>query len=94
MKTIQSLWQAHREAAWPKFSDPSEGELMTLDTVISGCVTYYLDSEGGLDPQRVTMLESCLADLDDLLPGLPDDVRDYFQRARSLALMLLDAHQV
>jgi hypothetical protein len=67
--------------------------LMTLDTVISGCVTYYLDAEGGLDPQRVTMLEGCLADLDDLLPGLTDEPREYFQRLRSLAHLLLDAHR-
>lgn len=33
---------------------------MTLDTVISGCVTYYLESEDGLDPQRIDILENCL----------------------------------
>src|SRR5574341_2266798 len=60
---LRSLWDMHRAAGWPKFSHPSEGELMTLDTVISGCATYYFD-EQGLDAQRVAMLGHCLDDLD------------------------------
>ena len=94
MNEILSLWQVHRDASWPRFSGPNEGELMTLDTVISGCVTYYLDSEGGLDHQRITMLESCLADLDGLLPELTGGVAEYFGRLRLLATLLLNAqHQ-
>lgn len=94
MTALESLWHAHRDAAWPKFSDPNEGALMTLDTVVSGCVTYYLDSEDGLDPQRVSMLASCLTDLDALLPGVADEAREYFQRVRSLAHLLLDTHEI
>jgi len=66
---------------------------MTLDTVISGCVTYYLESEDGLDPQRFDMLESCLGDLNGLLPELADDASEYFERLRMLASLLLEAHQ-
>lgn len=92
MNEILSLWAIHREASWPKFAGPHEGELMTLDTVISGCVTYYLDSEGGLDPQRVTMLETCLADLAGLLPELTGGAAEYFERLRSLTILLLNVH--
>lgn len=92
MNGIVSLWQVHRDAGWPKFTDPNEGELMTLDTVISGCVTYYLESEDGLDPQRVEMLESCLADLNGLLPELADEAGQYFERLRTLATLLLETH--
>ncbi len=92
MNDIVSLWQVHRDAGWPKFTDPNEGELMTLDTVISGCVTYYLESEDGLDPQRVEMLESCLADLNGLLPELADEAGQYFERLRTLATLLLETH--
>lgn len=92
MNDIVSLWQVHRDAGWPKFTDSNEGELMTLDTVISGCVTYYLESEGGLDPQRVEMLESCLADLNGLLPELADEAGQYFERLRTLATLLLETH--
>ncbi len=62
---------------------------MTLDTVISGCATYYFD-EQNLDPQRVTLLETCLADLDGLLPDVPEDAGDYFIRLRTLADVLLE----
>lgn len=92
MNDIVSLWQVHRDAGWPKFTDPNEGELMTLDTVISGCVTYYLESEDGLDPQRVEILESCLVDLNGLLPDLADEAGQYFERLRTLATSLLETH--
>ncbi len=62
---------------------------MTLDTVISGCATYYFD-EQNLDPQRVTLLETCLTELDGLLSDVPEDAGDYFIRLRTLAGLLLD----
>jgi hypothetical protein len=86
---LRSLWDTHRAADWPKFSHPSEGELMTLDTVISGCATYYFD-EQGLDAQRVVMLEHCLDDLDTLLPDVPEEAGEYFVRLRALASVLLE----
>ena len=89
MSEIVELWQVHKEAGWPTFSDPNQGELMTLDTVISGCVTYYLDAKAGLDPQRLVILEDCLADLNGLLPDLTDEAAAYFERVRTLACLLL-----
>ncbi|MBM4123353.1 MAG: hypothetical protein FJ246_00115 [Nitrospira sp.] len=92
MSEVLSLWQIHRDSDWPRFSDPNEGALMTLDTVISGCVTYYLESTEGLDPQRVEILKSCLEDLNGLLPTLPEEAGAYFERLRTLGLHLLAAH--
>jgi len=86
---LRSLWDQHRAAGWPKFSHPSEGELMTLDTVISGCATYYFD-EQGLDAQRVAMLGHCLDDLDTLLPDVPEEAGAYFMRLRALAGVLIE----
>ncbi|MEW6245728.1 MAG: hypothetical protein AB1555_03345 [Nitrospirota bacterium] len=65
---------------------------MTLDTVISGCVIYYLDSEEGLDKPRVNILQDCLADLNGLLPDLTEEVSPYFERLRRLAELLLRPH--
>lgn len=62
---------------------------MTLDTVISGCVVYYLDTPEGLDRQRVTILEDCLKDLDDLTGELDADSQTYFLCLRRLGEMLL-----
>lgn len=64
---------------------------MTLDTVISGCVTCFLETEAGLDSQRVEILESCLADLNELLPDLADEAVPYFERLRALAGLVLEA---
>ncbi len=89
MNEITSLWHVHRDASWPKVSGPHEGELMTLDTVIGGCVTYYLESLEGLDARRVAILEDCLSDLEGLLPDLDRETAAYFERLRRLASLLL-----
>jgi hypothetical protein len=64
---------------------------MTLDTVISGCVTYHLESPDGLDTQRLAILETCLHDLNALLPELPDEVRSYFGQLSTLATLVREA---
>jgi hypothetical protein len=64
---------------------------MTLDTVISGCVVFYLDSPDGLDQQRVAIVQDCLGDLDDLTEELDSDAQTYFVRLRQLGAMLLAA---
>jgi hypothetical protein len=87
--SIASVWQAHSEAGWPQLSDPNEGQLMTLDTVIGGCAVYYLDSAEGLDAARITILQDCIADLDNLLDDLRDEPLSYFRRLRLLAELLL-----
>ena len=94
MDDLQVLWQIHRDADWPPFNDPNQGELMTLDTVISGCMLYYLDSPEGLDAQRVAMVTDCLDQLDGLIPGLADEAAvAYFLRLRSLGRLLLNTRR-
>lgn len=85
---LHTLWERHRNSEWPRFVSPHQGELMTIDTVISGCVAYFLDSPDGLDGQRQSILESCLDDLNALLPELPDEVLPYFGQLRALATCL------
>jgi hypothetical protein len=64
---------------------------MTLDTVICGCVVYFLDSEEGLDEQRRTIVGDCLGDLETIELELEEDCRAYFQRLRELGALLLIA---
>lgn len=64
---------------------------MTLDTVISGCVVFYLDSPEGLDHRRIAIVKDCLGDLDDLTGELDTNSLDYFLRLRQLGEMLLAA---
>lgn len=87
--TITSAWEIHCNEGWPIFASPNQGQLMTLDTVISGCVVYFLDSPEGLDPQRVEILKDCLADLGDVTSDLDDECQPYFLRLHRLGELLL-----
>jgi hypothetical protein len=49
----------------------------------------YLDNPEGLDPARITILQDCIADLDNLLDDLSDEPLSYFRRLRLLAELLL-----
>ena len=88
-ETVGKLWEAHKQDDWPHVTPLIEGPLMTLDTVISGCVVYFLDSEDGLDEQRRAIVGDCLADLETMEQELDEDCRAYFQRLRKLGSMLL-----
>jgi hypothetical protein len=90
MSELDQLWLIHREAGYPQLAGPNAGQLMTLDTVICGCVTYYLESAHQLDSQRHLMLEDCMADLAALLPELDDVAAHYFERLQNLARLMLD----
>lgn len=85
---LSSLWPEHQSAEWPVAGDSHEGELMTLDTVVAGCVTYYFE-ERELDIQRVEILEDCLTDLENLLADLDPDAQAYFERLQQLGQLLL-----
>lgn len=63
---------------------------MTLDTVISGCVVYFLDTPEGLDTQRVGILEDCLVDLEGLTGDLEEESRRYFLRLHDLGRLLIE----
>lgn len=87
--TIAAAWKTHCHEGWPLFTSPQQGQLMTLDTVISGCVVFFLDSPEGLDPQRVEILKDCLADLEDVTTELEADCQPYFLRLHRLGELLL-----
>jgi hypothetical protein len=89
---LLSLWETHKEERWPQVEGQYEGPLMTLDTVISGCVVYFIDSPVGLDAQRIRILEDCVADLDNLTDELDEDCRPYFQRLRHLGTLLITTY--
>jgi hypothetical protein len=89
---VLSLWETHKEERWPQVGNQHEGPLMTLDTVISGCVVYFLDSPEGLDAQRLAIVEDCVADLDNLTDELEESCRPYFQRLRHLGALLITTH--
>ena len=89
---VLSLWATHKEERWPQVGTQHEGPLMTLDTVISGCVVYFLDSPEGLDAQRIAIVEDCVSDLDSLTDDLDENCQLYFQRLRQLGTLLIATH--
>jgi len=68
---LNGIWQVHQSADWPGGLGSDEGQLMTLDTVIGGCLTYYLD-ERHLDEPRIEILRDCLAKLESIVPDLSE----------------------
>lgn len=90
MSRLSSLWEVHSEAGWPGDLGPFEGELMTLESTLGGCVRHSL-VERGLDTGRVQIVEGCLADLENILPDLSGEGREYFGRLRTLAYLMLTA---
>lgn len=89
-RDLTRLWEIHQAAEWPVGVGSHEGQLMTLDTVVSGCAAYYFE-EHELDPQRVAILEDCLSELEAVLPELSEDPLDYFGRVKQLGALLLEA---
>jgi hypothetical protein len=89
MDQLFKLWEIHQNASWPESLGTVEGELMMLDTVIAGCVTYFFE-EAQLDAQRVGILQDSLSDLENLMPDVPDHAVGYFDRLRTLGSTILD----
>lgn len=87
--TVETAWEQHCLEGWPTFTSPNQGQLMTLDTVISGCVVFFLDSSEGLDQQRVEILKDCLTDLEMATAELEADSQPYFFRLQRLGELLL-----
>ena len=89
---LSALWQEHQAADWPVSGEINEGQLMTLDTVVAGCVTYYFE-EQSLDEKRLVILDDCLADLENLVSDLEPDSGAYFERLQQLGKLLLDMNR-
>ena len=85
---LDQIWQIHQSAVWPVELGSDEGQLMTLDTVIGGCLTYFME-EYQLDEQRIEILRDCLAELEPLFLDLPEDAEEYFRRLRFLGSTIL-----
>lgn len=85
---LHEVWQVHQDAEWPSDLGSDEGQLMTLDTVIGGCLTYFFD-EQDLDEPRVVILRDCLAELEDVVEAIPEAASEYFHRLQSLGTTLL-----
>ena len=87
-KRFDEAWQVHKGADWPCDLGSDEGQLMTLDTVIGGCLIYYIE-EQDLDEPRVEILRDCLAELEGFLEDIVETATEYFGRLQWLGTTLL-----
>ncbi len=85
---FDEVWQVHQLADWPGDLGGDEGQLMTLDTVIGGCLTYFCE-EHELDEQRVGILRDCLAELEGVVEDISETPSEYFRRLQFLGTTLL-----
>ncbi|MEU5011090.1 hypothetical protein AB0G35_12445 [Streptomyces sp. NPDC021749] len=62
--------------------------MVLLDADTAGCVLTWLNNGGTLDPERSRILQSCIEDLDRVIPEITDSAGiQYYQRLRQLALL-------
>jgi len=94
MDELRRLWREHREAEYPdgyRDKDVSGVALILLDADIAGCVSGSL---GGarLDPERARILEGCYRDAVVVTQELTGAARDYFERLKRMAAIVLEAN--
>ncbi|MEU8081409.1 hypothetical protein AB0B31_38875 [Catellatospora citrea] len=64
-----------------------------LDSYTSGCVHTWLANDGALDDWRWDVLSTCLARLEQLIPGLPSGpAGGYYAAWHRLALLVWNTH--
>lgn len=64
-----------------------------LDSSIAGCVHTWLANDGTLDDWRRDVLGTCLARLEQLIPGLPSGpAGDYYAAWHRLALLVQNSY--
>jgi hypothetical protein len=93
MDELRRLWREHLEAGYPdgyRDKDVAGIALILLDADIAGCVTACL---GGarLDPQRGAILQRCHQDVVAVTRELTGLARDYFERLKRMATIVLEA---
>lgn len=86
------LWREHRHAPFPACLRGAEfggTDMVMLDADTAGCVLTWLNNGGTLDPERSRILQSCVEDLDRVIPEITDPAGiEYYQRLRRLALLV------
>ncbi|MFI8392830.1 hypothetical protein [Streptomyces sp. NPDC085540] len=92
VQTAGRLWQEHRQEPFP---DSLRGvtfegtHVWLLDLDIAGCVLRWLESGGTLDSKNSRLVQSCIEDLDRVIPNINDPAgARYCQRLHQLAVLV------
>ncbi|MER7774194.1 hypothetical protein ABTZ21_04165 [Streptomyces sp. NPDC096191] len=74
-QTAAHLWQEHRAAEFPARLRGVEFEdidMVMLDADTAGCTFAWVNNGGTLDPERKRILQTCVEDLDRVIPQVSD----------------------
>ena len=93
MDELRRLWREHLAASYPdgcSDKDIAGVALVLLDADIAGCVSQCL---GGahLDPERTALLRRCHGEAVAVTHELRGPARDYFERLKRMAAIVLEA---
>ena len=86
------MWQEHSASSIPKGYGGKEIngiDLALLDAEIAGCIHMYVHNSRELDQRHVEILRKSLTDLNTIVLLLNSEELIYFNRLRSLAILVL-----
>lgn len=92
VRNAARLWHEHLQAPFPASLRGAEfggTDMVLLDADTAGCVLTWLNNGGALDPKRTRILQSCIEDLDRVIPQITEPAgTQYYERLRQLALLV------
>ena len=83
LNNIQKIWQDFLSRPFPAGCAGSEVEgveLALLDTFAAGCIDTFVNDNGRLDADRISILKKCAEDLEIIIPRLEGEAIDYFEQ--------------
>ena len=88
---IEALWNDLESAPFPWLvgDDALMFRLTTLDTFAAGCIQTFIDCNGRLDPERISVLHGCASDLELCAHDLNGEAKRYFDRLLALSKLVL-----
>ena len=88
---VARMWQEHSTRPFPADGNYEFGdiELHEIDTFSAGCILTFVKSRQLTSEQR-TVLKKCQSDLDEVLPNLVGQSRNYFKKLNELMKAVLN----
>ncbi len=92
LSNIQKIWQDFHSRPFP---DGCAGveiqgiELDALETYAAGCIDTFVNDNGRLDAERISILRQCADELEVVVLTLDGDARDYFEELGLLSQEVL-----
>lgn len=86
MSEIERLWDEFCSQSFPEVIAGREIRgicITSVDSFVAGCISTFIQN-GGLDPEKIRILENCLEDLEKVMDELNGSNRKYFLKLQAL----------